>query len=275
MHYRYYIFMFAAYTVFSINGMWQQTSGQRTTKKRSRVFFESTATLSFDKRYSTDLLSVYVDPHNINHDALGCSYYKCDGNCYKTLTHPLIAAGIKPYQSGNGGLLNPELQEYSVRSVVTDDGVRVTLKGIVEADGFAPQAFNETHIGQSNNENKAIRHEPLELEELILGALKERAVDRGISDLTDTYFDGGKNQERFEECVKQEWSGSSDDAKTLVSSRCNECAELMRRYCPRTVIWHSNWEKGARKGDMQSKQLYRTFKTSVKIKLDTFEVHVK
>ena len=271
MNYRYQIFMFAMFAVLSTSGMWQQISGQKTKKKRDKIFFQSTATLSFNKECPI-LLSQYVDPHNINHDALGCSYYQCDGNCYKTPTHPLIAAGIKPYQWGNGGLLNPYLKEYSVTSVIVEGGVKITLKGIVEADGFAPQIFNQTHIGQSNDIKH--RYEPETLEELILGAITERAADERYHDYleyTDAYFNGRKNQERFEECVRQEWSGSSNSTNR---GRTNECAELMSRYCPRSIVWRSGWNKSERMGVMDSSFLSTKFGPDVTVVIDTFQIHV-
>jgi hypothetical protein len=248
--------------------MWEQTSGQKTRKRRSKISFESTATISFDKGYS-NLLSFYADPHNINHDAFGCLYYNCDGNCYKSPTHPLIDAGKKPYRWGNGGLLNPELKEYSVTSVIVEDGVQVTLRGIVEADGFAPQAFNETYIGQSNNTDKT--YEPEKLEELILGALTERSIDRRMSDLIDTDFDRGNNQERFEECVRQEWFSSS--GYNMIASRDHKCTELIGRYCPRTIYWHSS-RLHPTIGIMESHRLSKNFGTDVQIKINTFKVHV-
>jgi hypothetical protein len=91
--------------------MWKQIFGQKEIT-HSTVHFESTATITCDKE-NNRILQSYLTPYNGNHRLTivdsSCENNGCDGNCSKTICHPLIRAGKKPYTDGNGGLLNPNL----------------------------------------------------------------------------------------------------------------------------------------------------------------------
>ncbi len=189
------------------------------------------------------LLKPTTNTHTCHEDC------KCDG--FTSLVHSLITAGRKPYTHGDGGLLNPKLLAYDtvVKKNEEEDFVTVdvTAEGIVEADGIGAYKFDRTRMGHSFlGTNYDSCYEMSELEEAILGTLKERAADRQMSDITDTYFPsrGSRFAERFRECVKEEWTTTKEGKEKSLSP---ECQDLMMRYMPRSVYWRSRWNKENKK----------------------------
>ncbi len=217
----------------------------------------------------------------------------CDGNLCKeahshSYKHPFQAAGTRPYENGDGGLLNPVLKEYSVESkkIVDDscEAVRVTISGRVAADGIASYEFDNTQYGKgyhgpytaydafTKKEYTAIPDwEPSILEQAILGALKERAADRQLSDLTDTYFPDGNCffSELFKECVKKEWTSKVDENDS--GQRSAECVDLIKKHFPRSVYWSSKGRNELRAGEIERSYFGRV----QSVELSEFEITVE
>lgn len=170
----------------------------------------------------------------------------------RTYPHPLISNGHIPYTSCNGGLLNPVLKEYRVTAANNSDAKRriatVIVEGVVSADGLDFQKLNATSIGKAYGN---VANDPSALELAIAGHLKERTVDRQLSDITDAYFEDyvvHPYAEKFKKCVEAEWS--SNLSATDNGMRSVECEDLIKRHFPRKAYWPSRWgnPKGMRIG---------------------------
>jgi len=174
----------------------------------------------------------------------GCSDSCSHTDPYPTYSHPFMHSGL-PYVNGNGGLLNPVLREYrsSAEKVDSADahGVRVEISGRVGADGIAPYKFDKNHYGEKHDPKEKYIYEPTILEEVLLGAVKERATDRQLSDLTARWFpeNGGNHSEKFRQCVKHVFTSKKDEADS--GQIAPECQDLIQRHFPRSVYWPSRW----------------------------------
>lgn len=220
----------------------------------------------------------------------------CSCDRQKSFAHPFQTAGTMPYQDGDGGLLNPILKEYIVTSEKINGenfvGARVELSGKVAADGIAPYEFDKTQYGNGyNGPTKRIDRytgkeflatpcwEPSPLEQAILGAVKERAADRQLSDLTDYYFpsEGTYFARIYEDCVKKEWTSNVDDTDS--GKRCSPCTDLIKKHFPRSVYWRSQWytdKKDQRVGQKEAERYRRSVKDTITAcEFNTFKVSVQ
>jgi len=267
--------------------MWKQVSGQKVKGTCRKVHFESTATILCDKpkdeEFANKVLLSYLLPYNSNHRSIisdsSCAKNNCDGSCHKTPNHLLIGAGQRPYTFGNGGLLNPTLLKYDVIAEQIEGGARVTVRGVVETEGIAPLALNATEYGQCHNDDPNIEYcyETSWLEDAILGALKERSVDRGLSDLTDTYFSGGEFLQEYNKALITEWTSHLNDEDD--GKRSPEHAAMIKRHFPRKGYWPSRWHNSQRSGRYESELLTYWNRekdgATFKVTLDSFKIDVE
>lgn len=213
--------------------------------------------------------------------------------------HPLLERGYrnKPYTDGNGGLLNPVLKKFEVKSEPIKEtdhtGVRIEVSGHVAADGLAPYEFEKIYFGNHNSktsefEGKTYRKTNYEmsiLEEAILGVLKERAVDRQLSDITKGCFDAFSKKpfaERFISCIKNEWTSKQNEQDTGLRTPAED--ELIQRHMARSTFWSSRWNTPSnapdglhiRTGEYYRKQfLNGDTDSKASIELTEFELSVK
>ena len=181
------------------------------------------------------------------------SYHLCKGvpcDCKtQTFLHPLIRAGKQPYQDGNGGLLNPILRRYCVKAdeIIHGDrkGARIEVSGIVAADGIAEYEFDKEYYGQPYG---LYVYEMSLLEAIILGALKERAVDRQLADYDEAgfayYADHptiNKHFNTFIECIKKEYTSKINIHDT--GKRSVEHEGLIQRHVPHDGYWRNKFER--------------------------------
>jgi hypothetical protein len=275
MNNRYFALIIVLGFTSPLFSMWQQVSGQKEEKTSCTVHFESTATILCDKPDNYTIKRYLEHPD-----------------------HPFIREGVKPYQLGNGGLLNPKLLEYNcvAQPIVSEGkvmesvyplgfsrGVQITVKGIVETEGIAPLALNAKVYGQNFNNDSTVKHyhETGLLEDVILGALKERSVDRGISDMGDHFFTGGEFLQKYIEIIKAEWTSHLGD-DDVDGTRSPEQNDMIKRHFPRKAYWPSTWyaEKYRRCGRQRSMELSSygcNLKDAAKFKviLDTFKIDVQ
>ncbi len=101
-------------------------------------------------------------------------------------------------------------------------------------------------------------------------------MDRGISDLTDHFFDGDEFLKKYIEIIKAEWTShlsDNDDGK-----RSPEQNDMIKRHFPRKVYWPSlqRVDQFRRSGRMESDELSDISKTAnFKVMLDTFKIYVE
>lgn len=182
----------------------------------------------------------------------------------------------RPYQMGNGGLINPVLVAYETlrEPTIGEDRVSVatTIKGHVAADGIAEYLFDKTYIGQHTPKfkyNYKLGHDVLE--EAILGYLKERAIDRQRSDLTKHFFSHGAFANRFVKFIKHEWTSAEgpDDS----GERTELETDLIQRHFMRSCFWLCT---KLRKGEQLRQEILKG-KTDplASIQLTEFEISVE
>jgi hypothetical protein len=139
--------------------------------------------------------------------------------------------------------------------------------------------LNATQNGQSFNEDLTIKvcYETSWLEDAILGALKERLVDRGLSDYSKAYFSGGQNLYDYNKFILAEWTSHSSDKDD--GKRLNEHDALIKRYFPRKGLWSSRFNQDKRSGRIHSDLLTYWSKqkdnAQFKITLNTFNISVE
>lgn len=205
--------------------------------------------------------------------------------------HPLIEYLQKgPYLSGNGGLLNPVLKGFDIKKTAIGgqgySGVQIDVSGCVAADGLASYEFDNTNIGdhyQSTlvHEGKTYQKSEYQmsmLEEAILGTLKERAIDRQTSVITDHCFHLAKTPfaDRFTSCIKHEWTSKQSDQDSGI--RTPQESELIQRHMTHSAYWPSRWNniKDRRAGEtMRLERLDGENDPHASIELNEFEVKVK
>jgi hypothetical protein len=210
--------------------------------------------------------------------------------------HPLCEGAGMPYKDGDGGLLNPIIRRYeTVKESVTGPdytGVQIAVSGCVSADGVAAYKFDNTHIGNHYEKYVLGTWDPYEgkllkkdhykmskLEEAILGFLKERMIDRQISDLCKRPFTTVAKMsfaDRFAQCIKHEWTSKQNGQDSGL--RTDLESDLIQRHMARSTYWPSRWHspKDMRSGEeMRREHLHGNDDPYASVELSEFEVEVK
>lgn len=218
-------------------GMVVYTAGSTNEYRKRKISFKAiayTLSKSGNLAYKNNLKF-----HNSCHGSSLCKGIICDCKM-QTFSHPFIIAGRRPYQNGNGGLLNPILKTYCVKAdEITHSegkGACIEVSGVVAADGIAEYEFDNDYQGKPY---APYEYEMTLLETIILGALKERAVDRLLAHSDEAYFNYhadnrtiNKHFYAFIECVKREYTGPINVNDK--GERSPEDENLLKRHIPRT-----------------------------------------